>query len=154
MVIATHDRYWVIDSLNIYWDELVGPKCISYIPNTGHYLSGELVPVMKTISAFFKRVVADQPMPTFQWKHGDMQNGYRLSIDGDNLPRTARLWLAHSKSLDFRDARWVPRRIRNIDGTFTADVPRPASGHVAFYATLYFRDGALKYSLSTQVRRE
>ncbi|MFP6650148.1 MAG: PhoPQ-activated protein PqaA family protein [Pirellulaceae bacterium] len=154
MVIATNDRYWVINSLNIYWDELVGPKSVSYVPNTGHSLSGELVPVMKTISAFFKRVAADQPMPAFGWKHDDHAEGYRLTVTGEDLPRSARLWTAHSESLDFRDARWIPRRLRNLDGTITAEVPKPRSGHVAFYTTLYFRDGNLRYSLSTQVRRE
>jgi PhoPQ-activated pathogenicity-related protein len=154
MVIATNDRYWVINSLNIYWDELVGPKFVSYVPNTGHLLSGKEISVMKTISAFFKRVAADQPMPAFGWKHDDHAEGYRLTVTGEDLPRSARLWTAHSESLDFRDARWIPRRLRNLDGTITAEVPKPRSGHVAFYATLYFRDGSLRYSLSTQVRRE
>ena len=154
MVIATNDRYWVIDSLNIYWDELVGPKSVSYVPNTGHSLSGELVPVMKTISAFFKRVVSDQPMPAFNWKHDDHEGGYRLTITGQDLPRSARLWTAHSESLDFRDARWIPRRLRKLDGTITAEVSKPRSGHVAFYTTLSFRDRNLRYNLSTQIRRE
>ncbi|MEE2686036.1 MAG: PhoPQ-activated protein PqaA family protein [Planctomycetota bacterium] len=154
MVIATNDRYWVINSLNIYWDDLQGPKHVSYVPNTGHYLSGELVPVMKTICAFFKRVATQQPMPAFQWKHDDHEDGFRLTVSGPDLPRSARLWVAHSEDLDFRDARWTPRRLRNVEGEFTVTVPRPGSGHVAFYASLYFRDGTLKYSLSTQVRRE
>jgi len=154
MVIATNDRYWVLNSLNIYWDDLLGPKHVSYVPNTGHYLSGQLVPVMKTISAFFKRVVAEQPMPAFEWKHDDHADGYRLTVSGPDLPRSARLWVAHSNDLDFRDARWTSRRLRKLEGDFTANVSRPGSGHVAFYATLYFRDRTLKYSLSTQVRRE
>jgi PhoPQ-activated pathogenicity-related protein len=154
IVVATNDRYWVIDSLNIYWDELIGPKNVTYVPNTGHYLSGELVPVMKSISAFFRRVAADQPMPTFQWKHDDTVDGYRLTITAEDLPRSARLWKAYSENLDFRDATWSSRRIQRNDNIFIAEVRKPRSGHVAFYSTLYFRDDSLKFSLSTQVRRE
>jgi hypothetical protein len=99
-------------------------------------------------------VAADQPMPAFQWKHDDTVDGYRLTITAEDLPRSARLWKAYSKNLDFRDAAWSSRRIQRDDNTFIAEVRKPKSGHVAFYATLYFRDDSLKFSLSTQVRRE
>src|SRR5204862_354554 len=35
---GTNDPYWVISSLNIYWDGLKGNKSIVYVPNAGHDL--------------------------------------------------------------------------------------------------------------------
>ena len=34
-VIGTNDPYWVLDALNIYWDDLAKPNYVLYVPNSG-----------------------------------------------------------------------------------------------------------------------
>ena len=36
MLLGTNDRYWTLDSLNLYWDDLQGEKYVCYTPNSGH----------------------------------------------------------------------------------------------------------------------
>ena len=38
IVNGTNDPYWTLDALNIYWDDLKGPKSVVYLPNAVHNL--------------------------------------------------------------------------------------------------------------------
>jgi PhoPQ-activated pathogenicity-related protein len=154
IVIATNDRYWVIDSLNVYWDDLQGSKHVVYIPNADHSLGKGVLLALKTISAFFQQVTQEASLPEFQWQHLDEGDNYRLTVTAPDKPRMVRLWSAHSANLDFREARWSFRPVRGRDGVYSIEIPRPDSGHVAFYGELVYRNGPIRYTLSTQVRRE
>jgi len=48
---GTNDPYWTLDSLNLYWDELVGPKWVVYLPNAGHGLDQHREYAMGAIGA-------------------------------------------------------------------------------------------------------
>ena len=39
ILLGTNDRYWTLDALNLYWDDLQGEKYVCYTPNSGHGLN-------------------------------------------------------------------------------------------------------------------
>ena len=154
LINATNDRYWVVDAMNYYWDDLVGPKYVFYVPNAGHSLSGGRQRAFSTLAAFFQHIATGSSLPKLQWKHSDSADGFRLMMRSSRSPSAARLWTAYSSSKDFREANWRSQPLEPVDGQMVAEVAKPASGYVAFFGELQFDLAGLPYWLSTQIRRE
>ena len=134
IVNATNDPYWTTDALNLYWNDLPGPKNVYYAPNVGHTMEGDLENVFGTSAAWF-RWVAKHPrlsspnlkisMSSLDSKGGGFRevkqhngiylaaspNRYRIEINNTQefLPaqvKFIRLWVAHSANRDFRQSHW------------------------------------------------
>lgn len=155
MINGTNDRYWVVDALNNYWDGLVGPKHVLYVPNAGHGLDGGVELALSTLAAFFHRSVQGRHMPELKWNHSDRGNSLRLVVTSKEQPRAVKLWTAHSDSKDFRQSEWsaVPMKSSG-NGEFMGEVERPAKGHIALYGEAVYALGEFPFSLSTQIRTE
>jgi PhoPQ-activated pathogenicity-related protein len=155
LINGTNDRYWVIDALNLYWDDLVGPKHVFYVPNAGHGLDEGRDAALATLAVFAQHVALERPMPALTWLHEDDGNHLRLSVRSDPAPKGVKLWVAHSDDKDFRPDRWNATELTaNGDGAYVGTVDKPATGHVAFFAEATYEYGQLQYGLSTQIRQE
>lgn len=154
IVNGTNDRYWVVDAMRFYWNDLRGPKYVLQVPNAGHGLSGGRELVMNTLGAFFRHVVSGRPLPRISWTRDDSQQVYRLSVEASPPPQAARLWLARSDDLDFRNDRWHATALKLEGGRIVAEVARPGSGHVAFFVELRYAVDGIAYSLCTVNQRE
>ena len=151
---GTNDRYWTVDALNNYWDDLLGPKHIRYVPNAGHNLKGGREGALSSLAAFFRHVVMNKPLPVINWEYSAPDNKLQLSIKSDVAPTGAKLWVANSASKDFRDSEWTAKVLEEKDGRFLGEVDKPQSGHIALFGELQFQLGPIEYNLSTQLRRE
>jgi PhoPQ-activated pathogenicity-related protein len=155
LINGTNDRYWVIDALNLYWDDLVGPKHVFYVPNAGHGLDGGKEAALTTLAAFAQNVAMDQPMPALTWLHDDDGNQMRLSVRSDPAPKAVKMWVARSDDKDFRPDRWNATELSaNGDGAYVGQVEKPTTGHVAFFGEATYEFGPVEYGLSTQIRQE
>jgi PhoPQ-activated pathogenicity-related protein len=155
LINGTNDRYWVLDALNLYWDDLTGPKFVLYVPNAGHGLEGGREHALSTLAAFFRHVVSDTALPQLKWKHENGDNGVlRLSIESSARPEAVRTWVARSNTMDFREAHWEPQLIEGTDGPIVVEIAKPTEGHIALYGEVHFKLGPLPYSLCTQIRSE
>jgi len=153
LIQGTNDRYWVVDAIQLYWDELIGPKYVLKVPNAGHGLEGGGSLVPNTLAAFFRHVVEKTPLPQLQWNQADRDGELHLSIKSSISPNAARLWTAQSATKDFRDARWQSQPLEANKGEFTAGMPKPEQGHIAFFGELQFEMRGQPYSLTTLVWR-
>ena len=155
LINGTNDRYWVIDAMNLYWDDLSGEKHVLYVPNAGHSLDGGKENALKTLAVFAQHVAMQEPLPNVSWKHDDDGDQMRLVVHSTPAPKAVRLWTAHSEDKDFRPAHWDATPITaDSDGAYVAHVAKPASGHVAFFAEATHEFGPLEYGLSTQMRQQ
>jgi PhoPQ-activated pathogenicity-related protein len=130
MIIAgTNDPYWVVDSANLYWDDLVGPKYIAYVPNGGHGL-GDLARVLNAGVGFFNCCVGRAPWPEANWV---FQKGRHLKLHLESSPAPSRVlqWTTTSPTRDFRPSRWVYREMRPSQGSYTLRQSWPAEGYAA-----------------------
>src|SRR5207342_1748565 len=55
---GANDRYWTLDALNLYWDDLKGQKSVVYLPNAGHNLANHRDYALNGIGAFFRHNVS------------------------------------------------------------------------------------------------
>lgn len=155
---GANDPYWTTDAMNLYWDDLSGPKWVTYVPNAGHNLeqrgedgSKDRRRAVHSLAAFARHVIDDTPMPKLIWKHDDASNVARLTIDAEPAPKAARLWVASAPTRDFRQSRWKDLTL-TAGGKIVGEVPVPTSGSVVFFAELDYDAGGLSHQLSTQMR--
>ncbi|MBX6314864.1 MAG: phenylacetic acid degradation protein [Isosphaeraceae bacterium] len=150
---GTNDPYWTLDSLNLYWDDLKGPKWVVYLPNAGHGLDQHRDYATTGIAALFRHVISGRPMPVLSWKHSDGPDGtLRLEVKATPAPQAATLWVATSKTRDFRKSTWESKPMRSDGLTLVGEVKRPDAGDIALFGDLTFEVDGLDYHLSTQIR--
>jgi len=65
LINATGDEFFVTDSWQFYWDDLVGDKYIQYVPNANHGLNGTYN--LGSLVAFYDAVITDSAIPKFDW---------------------------------------------------------------------------------------
>jgi PhoPQ-activated pathogenicity-related protein len=145
---GANDPYWNTDALNLYWDDLVGPKYTLDVPNVGHGLN-DPVRLINTLGAFIRTVASGKTMPDMSWK---------LTTEGDKLTITvnapqatgARAWVATSDNLDFRPQRWVSTEMQGGNGVYSITIQRPPDKNIAAYGEVDFLSDGKKFTLSTQ----
>jgi len=166
---GTNDPYWAQDSLNLYWDDLVGEKYVCYVPNAGHDLrpmetpnqpdprraTKEPFPMkgINTLAAFAKHQIADKPMPKPTWEHKDANGRALLAVMSDQPVKAVRLWVAEADTRDFRKSKWVPTDAAVTDGKGAAAyVDFPEKGYKALLAEVGYEIDGLPFTLTTQLR--
>jgi PhoPQ-activated pathogenicity-related protein len=151
LINGTNDRYWTLNALDLYWDDLKGPKSVVYLPNAGHGLDQHRDYALNGVGAFFRHVVPGRPMPEVSWKFARTGEGpLRLTIEATPRPKAAQLWTARSGSNDFRESRWESSAM-TAGPSMTAEVARPAKGNIATFADLEYEVDGMTYHLSTQI---
>jgi len=149
---GTNDPYWTLDSMNLYWDHLVGPKWVVYLPNAGHGLDKHREYALSGVGALFRHAIGEKPFPKVAWKHDDQEGMLRLVVESSPAPKSVLVWDATSESLDFRKSTWNSTRLESKE-KMTVIKARPTSGNLAFFADLEYEVGGLPYHLSTQIRQ-
>jgi len=154
LINGTNDRYWTLDALNLFWDDLQGQKWVVYVPNAGHGLEKNRDYATHGLGALFRCVASGRPMPSLSWKHETTSQGdFKLSVTASPAPKTARLWVARSETNDFRDSPWTSAPMLQSGQIMTAEVAKPAQGNVALFGDLEYEIDGIPYHLSTKVRQ-
>jgi PhoPQ-activated pathogenicity-related protein len=153
LIVATNDPYWVVDAMNLYWDELEGDKYILQVPNAGHGLKGGCEGALVTLSVFFRHMTGSKKLPRVGWAFSQSDGELRLAMNSDHTPKKMTLWTARSADLDFRDEKWESTVIAGTGKEGVGIVETPKSGHVAMFGELEFEFQGEPWSLSTLVYR-
>jgi PhoPQ-activated pathogenicity-related protein len=159
LLLGTNDRYWTVDSLHLYWDDLPEPKLVFQTPNAGHDLGGGQE-AFQTLTAWFKLIADAQPLPRVDWEVQMDRDGASLSVRVDRPAVRIRLWVADSLDRDFRDDTWTSRELKiqpsgegGAGALAIASIEKPSRGFRAFLAEVELTspDGQ-PYKLSTEAR--
>lgn len=151
---ATGDQFFLPDSSQFYFDDLVGEKHLCYVPNGDHSL--DRTNAIDTLAAFHYAIVHDVRRPEYSW---DFPTVDQIRVRSETKPKKVLLWQASNPdSRDFRvdtiGRAYKPKPLESVeDGTFLARVEEPEEGWKAYFVQLEFDIGAPKpLRLSTPVR--
>ncbi len=151
IVNSAGDEFFVPDSSQFYFDNLVGPKYLRYVPNTGHDLNSDALD--KAIN-FMTLVEAGASLPHLDWTIES--SGEIIRANTVETPFEVNLWQATNlSSLDFRfntfGAQWASSTLTGSGGEYVAQVTPPATGGTAFFVELKYTINGLDLTLTTDV---
>lgn len=153
IIVGTNDRYWPLDALDIYYDDLIGEKYIFYGTNSGHGMEGNVARALNSITALFLRTVGEIEFPKVSWKCEKRDKFAEFSIytDPKIKPKKIVVWKAESPTRDFRDTKWQEFDITSNSSDYTHKIERPKSGFAAFLGEMVYNLEGKEFSLSTNV---
>jgi len=150
IVTGTNDRYWPLDALNLYYDDLVGEKYILYVPNKGHDV-GDMRRVIGDAVAFFMKVEGRIKFPELSWDYKKQDDGVELSVKSDLEPVSVSAWIAASPTRDFRDAVWKRSEIMPEGSIYKYNLKKPEQGYAAVFGEAVYKSAGKEFFLSTNV---
>jgi len=151
IVVGSNDRYWPLDAMNIYFDDLVGEKYILRVPNKGHDV-GDPIRIINDAVAFFQKVNGDLTFPELSWSYTDKDDGLEIMIMPDQKPAMVYVWAATSDTKDFRKSVWQETKLEPMGSHYMTTLRKPAKGYSAIFGEVFYPSGDKGYSLSTEVR--
>jgi PhoPQ-activated pathogenicity-related protein len=150
---AAGDQFFTPDSSRFYFDDLVGPKYLRYVPNGDHSLRDTDAP--QSLLAFYNAILMKSQIPTLTWK---MKDG-TLEAKPSTKPIEAKLWQANNpKARDFRvesiDKAYKPSvLVPDAEGVYHALVPNPSKGWTAYFIEFTFQgENDTKFKFTTPVQ--
>jgi PhoPQ-activated pathogenicity-related protein len=154
IVNACGDQFFLPDSSQFYFDELLGPKYLRYIPNGDHGLATTDAPT--TLLAYYGAIVNGTQLPTYSWT---VEKDDSLQVKTTEKPSAVKLWYAtNPKARDFRVEtlgrvwKFEPLSEQG-DGTYIGKVEKPPTGYTAFMVELTYPNGsAPPLKFTTQVK--
>lgn len=153
MINATGDQFFLPDSSQFYFDELVGEKHLRYVPNGDHGL--DETDAFETLLSFLHSVAHDVERPSFTW---EIQEDNSIKVWTVDKPAQVNLWWASNPDTrDFRKdtigAAWKSKELEDQgNGVFVGSVEEPAKGWNAFTVELVYPSGAsVPFKFTTEV---
>lgn len=155
IVNAANDQFFLPDSSQFYYDELLGEKRLRYNPNVGHSLSGSTA--LQDIETYYHAILEGTPRPEYAWTFEDDGS---IRVTTKQKPLKVLLWQATNKrARDFRlevvgRESYVSSPLEpDADGAYVARVEVPKKGFTAFFVELTFESGfAHPFVFTTSVR--
>jgi PhoPQ-activated pathogenicity-related protein len=151
---AIGDQFFLPDSSQFYFNELLGVKYLRYVPNADHGLGGTDAPM--SLLACYSAAINDTPLPRFSWT---VDKDESLHVTTTDKPGAVKLWQAtNPEARDFRVETlgrvWKSEPLADQGGgVYIGKVAKPPTGWTAFMVELtYPNGGPAPLKFTTQVK--
>ena len=152
IVNSAGDQFFVPDSSQFYFDDLLGPKYMRYVPNTDHGLNADAI--FGAVN-YMIATEAGAVFPTFDWALES--DGQIIRVNTVEAPVQVSMWQAtNPNSLDFRLETFGAGYTDSIltdsgGGEYVAQMTPPPTGGTAFFVELVYMVGGLPITFTTEV---
>lgn len=137
---ATGDQFFLPDSWQFYWNDLIGEKHLRYVPNSEH--SMRETDAWLTLTAFYQMMVDGTARPDFDWK---VENGeIHIQTRKDFEPESITLWKAYNPTARNFQVDSIGRVYQSSpveisqDGIYQIKIETPQIGWSAYFVELTF----------------
>jgi PhoPQ-activated pathogenicity-related protein len=120
---ATNDAYWPHDAGNLYLGALPGQTNVFYVPNAPHTLNESGTAAIGSAAAWSRLVLEGKKVPSVKLTAEKSEEGRRFAVTTEGAPTSVKLWIAASKTKDFREATWKPLAMDPWNGAYRVRVP-------------------------------
>ena len=150
IVNGANDRYWATDALNLYWENLEGPKSVLYNPNEGHSFSS-MGRFYQAGAAFLRAVAEGRSLPPVRGSFSTRDGIMELLISTDAPTLSAHIWTAESPTSDFRMSVWKETALSRSseENGWAGKVSLPTDCSFAAFGEVLFEGEGENFSLST-----
>jgi PhoPQ-activated pathogenicity-related protein len=151
---AVGDEYFPPDNTKFSYHLLPASKRLRMIPNSKHSTNG--TDINESMTAWYEAVIRNRKMPDYSWS---VRKDGTIVVKPQGKPTEVRLWQGtNPKARDFRvDIIGAQAFTSTVlqpqkDGTYLADVPKPAAGFTAYFVELTYPSGTkFPFKFTTEV---
>ena len=151
---ASGDQFFLPDSSQFYFDDLLGEKHLRYVPNASHSL--EETDALESVQAFYASVVKGTVRPNIKWT---FEGDGTITVIAKERPGSVRMWRAtNPEGRNFRQDvignAYKSQPLKPAGpNTWIARVDAPPKGWTAFFIELTFPSGGrYPFKVTTAVR--
>lgn len=151
---STGDQFFLPDSWQFYWDELVGEKHLRYVPNADHSMAG--TDAFDSVLAWYDAIVNNVSMPRYSWDVSDDGTITVLTLDD---PIEVLLWQAHNPEdrnfmKDVIGDAYRSTPLQGVEpGKYVVKLNPPKRGFTAYYIEMAYPSGLkVPFKFSTGIK--
>ena len=151
---ASGDQFFLPDSAQFYFTNLVGVKYLRYVPNADHGLKNS--DATTTLLACYDAVLKGAKLPQFSWT---VEGDGAFRVKASDKPSEVKLWQAtNEEARDFRlktiGPVWKSAKLNDQgSGVYLGTVEKPGKGWTAYFVELTYNNGTdAPFKFTTEVR--
>ena len=142
LINATGDEFFITDSWQFYWDDLVGDKYIQYVPNANHGLNGTYN--LGSLVAFYNAVITESAIPKVDWSVS--ADSIYLEVLSDVDYKVTKWEAVNENARDFRvpviGRVWKDSELsKTSNNQYAIHFPAPEKGYKAGVLEIIFDSG-------------
>ena len=142
LINATGDEFFITDSWQFYWDDLVGDKYIQYVPNANHGLNGTYN--LGSLVAFYNAVITESAIPKVDWSVS--ADSIYLEVLSDVDYKVTKWEAVNENARDFRvpviGRVWKDSELsQTSNNQYAIHFPAPEKGYKAGMLEIIFDSG-------------
>jgi len=151
---STGDEFFLPDSSQFYWDDLIGEKHLRYVPNSNHSMAS--TDIYDSADAWYHSIVQNIKLPRYSW---NLSEDGAITVFSLDKPEKVLLWQAHNPEKRNFTQEVIGKAYESSPleetepGIYKAKLDPPDTGFTAYYVEMHYPSGiSTPFKFSTGVK--
>ena len=151
---STGDEFFLPDSSQFYWDDLIGEKHLRYVPNSNHSMAA--TDIYDSADAWYHSIVHNVKLPRYSW---NLSEDGTITVFSLDKPEKVLLWQAHNPETRNFTQEVVGKAYESFPleetepGIYKVKLDPPDVGFTAYYVEMHYPSGIeTPFKFSTGVK--